>query len=382
MKQSKRIVAIHLLNDFSGSPFVLRQALEALTPNYAVTLFTATPSGRGFLTDIPKVEQRSIFYRWHPNRWATLFFYLLSQALLFFKLLRYVRSNDMVYVNSLLPFGAALAAKLRGCKVVYHIHEVSIKPVLLKRFLTSIANTTATKGIFVSHDLLARTPFGKAATVVYNSLPPTFIQAAEASPAKKEGPFTVLMLCSLKRYKGVMEFLACANQLPEVQFVLVLNATDTEIRYFFGTTAIPPNLSLHPAQQNVHPFYQGADVVVNLSLPHQWVETFGMTILEAMYYKRPVIIPNVGGITELVKHGQEGFRVNPANTSEVCNFLMLLKTSNEVYAHLAQMAYQKAQAFTPTAFAAAVNSIMNQLHNPAKPSAQQSAAVNYMEKFS
>lgn len=377
MKQSKRIVAVHLLNDFSGSPFVLRQALEALAPSYAITLFTATPSGKGFLTDIPNVEQHGIFYRWHPNRWATLFFYLLSQTLLFFKLLWYVRRSDIVYVNSLLPFGAALAAKLRGCKLVYHIHEVSIKPALLKRFLTSIANATATKGIFVSHDLLARTPFVKPATVVYNSLPRTFIQAAEAAPAKKEGPFTVLMLCSLKRYKGVMELVACATQLPEIQFVLVLNATDVEIRSFFGTTAIPPNLSLHPAQQNVHPFYQQADVVVNLSLPNQWVETFGMTILEAMYYKRPVIIPNVGGITELVSHGQEGFRVNPVNTTDVCNHLMLLKTSKEIYGQLAQMAYQKAQAFTPAAFDAAINSIMELLHSP-----QQVTDINYMENFS
>lgn len=355
MKQlTNRIMAVHLLNDFSGSPFVLSQSLASLASRYTVELFTATPSGKGFLSNTPGVRQHTIFYRWSRFPLVTLLLFAYSQCSLFVRLLWYLRRGDMVYINSLLPFGAALAAKLRRCPVVYHIHEVSIQPAPLKWWLLKIANATATHGIFVSKDLQARTQFKKPATVVYNALPTAFVQQATQAVSQSKGPFTVLMLCSLKRYKGVHQFLACAKELPDINFVLVLNAQQKAIDTFFRDSVLPQNLQIHTAQQNVHPFYQQASVVVNLSLPNEWIETFGMTILEAMYYKRPVLVPPVGGITELVEHGREGMQVNPLDITEICRHLMLLKTVPVIYEHCAAFAYQKALRFGADTFSAAI----------------------------
>ena len=131
-----RIIAVHLLNDFSGSPFVLRQSLEALVKKgYVVELLTATPGEAGFLSEIEGVTTSPVFYKWSPNKWMTLLLFLYSQLYLFCKVLFKARRSDIVYVNSLLPFGAALGAWIKGAKVLYHIHEVSIKPALLKKFL-------------------------------------------------------------------------------------------------------------------------------------------------------------------------------------------------------------------------------------------------------
>ena len=130
--ESKRIIAVHLLNDWSGSPLVFRQSLESLqAAGYAVTLFTATPSGAGFLSGIAGISTEALQYTWHPSKVVTLFNFLLAQLRLFVRLLFLLRSTDTVYINTLLPFGAALAGRLRGCRVVYHVHEVSIKPRLL-----------------------------------------------------------------------------------------------------------------------------------------------------------------------------------------------------------------------------------------------------------
>src|SRR5439155_20866392 len=115
----QRIIAIHLLNDFSGSPFVLRQSLQALVKTgYSVEIFTATPGGKGFLSDIEGVKENVLFYKWNKNRWITLALFLFSQGSLFTRLLFRLRRNDIVYINSLLPFGSALAARVRGCKVM------------------------------------------------------------------------------------------------------------------------------------------------------------------------------------------------------------------------------------------------------------------------
>lgn len=350
MKPS-RIIAVHLLNDRSGSPFVLRQSLEVLAAaGYRVELFTATPSGDGFLSHIPGVKEHRIFYRWSTSKWFTLMMFCYSQFLLFMKVLWHINKKDIVYINSLLPFGAALAAKLRGCKVLYHIHEVSIKPALLKQFLLGVANLTAARGIFVSDDLRKRTAFRPAASVVYNSLPASFIQEAFQHRRSASAGFTVLMLCSLKKYKGVWEFVECARRLPGLSFRLVLNASSQSITEFFKGQPLPANLELQSATKNVHSCYRQASVVMNLSKPDEWVETFGMTILEAMYYQKPVIVPTVGGVIELVEDGEQGYRINSTDVDAIGEKLQLLYADEDLYTKLSVQAYQKAQQFTPVQF--------------------------------
>lgn len=350
MKQ-KKLTAVHLLNDFSGSPFVLRQSLELLVKaGYEVDLFTATPSGNGFLSNIDGVKEHALFYKWNKNRYITLFLFLYSQVNLFFRILFHVKRGESVYINSLLPFGAAMAAKLRGCRILYHIHEVSIKPALLKKFLLFVANQTAERGIFVSGDLRSRTSFKKESAVIYNTLPPAFIRQAvqEQAPATKR--FQVLMLCSLKRYKGVDAFIACAKRLPEYSFRLVLNASEAEIKNYFKDMEVPSNAELLPAQKDVHAFYREASVVMNLSLPDQWVETFGMTILEAMFYKIPVIVPTVGGVTELVTDEAEGYRISAYDINELVQKLQLLESCPSLYRKMSMQAFKKAQQFGPQQF--------------------------------
>lgn len=354
--KKKRIIAVHLLNDFSGSPFVLRQSLEVLVnEGYQTELFTATPSGEGFLSNIDGVKQHRLFYQWNKKKWITLFLFLYSQLFLFFRLCFYLRKKDLVYINSLLPFGAAVAAKLRGCTIIYHIHEVSVKPALLKKILLLVARSTANQSIFVSQDLLSRTNYNERATVVYNALPDEFVMKAIQSAGKRgPTPFTVLMACSLKKYKGVMEYVQCAQQLPLFRFILVLNAASGDISEFFRGQGLPDNLEFFPAQSNLHPFYQQADVVMNLSRPGEWVETFGMTVLEAMYYKKPVIVPPVGGVTELVTDELEGFCIDSSLVKLICEKLQLLAACNSLYRQQSVNAFKKAQVFSRARFDAGI----------------------------
>ena len=77
------------------------------------------------------------------NRWRTLLNFVLVQIVIFGQVFRLAAPGTVVYINSLLPAAAALAAKCRGARVVYHLHEVSIRPTLLKRLLCAVANLTA-----------------------------------------------------------------------------------------------------------------------------------------------------------------------------------------------------------------------------------------------
>lgn len=348
----KKLIAIHLLNDHSGSPLVFRQALEALQQEYLITLYTATPSGQGFLSDIPGVCIRPLHYHRCPDRWRTLFYFLYSQILLFRLLLVTLRNNDLVYINTLLPFGAALAAKIRGNTLVYHVHETSLKPALLKSLLCMIMRLTANQVLFVSHYVAAQYPMVRAkATVIYNSLPVHFTEAAkQIAPINLKRPFTVTMLSSLKAYKGIYEFVAIARMLPRLKFELVLNASAPDTDAFRRAAQPPANCFLFAAQHNTIPFYDRAHVVLNLSRPGGWVETFGMTLLEAMHCGRPVICPATGGVLELVTDGKEGYTVDSADKERISALLERLSADFSLYRAHSAAALKRATDFSARAF--------------------------------
>ena len=353
----KKIICTHLYNDFSGSPLVLATAIKGLIQKgHTITLLTS--ESEGFLSDL-KVDKVNIPYEYRPNKLMRLLFLLLNQWQVFRQILKYRKEEVVIYVNTLLPFGAALAAKLTGKKVIYHIHETSIRPILFKYFLKLIAAFTANQAIYVSKYLMKTEAIpwteGK---VVYNALSDEFIKTATSyvhQNNQKAYPFTVLMLCSLKKYKGIDQFVALAKHLPNYRFELVLNATTTAINDYFNMKNLPENLILFPKQNNVHWFYKRAHLVVNLSNPQEWIETFGMTLLEAMTYGIPVIAPAIGGPVEVVQDGKNGYCINSQHLAAIIDKIKALANKNGLYQSFSANALDFANLFQKDHFVWQIN---------------------------
>ncbi len=344
----KKIVCVHLYNDFSGSPLVLSTVIKGFRKKgIDVDLFTSSGS-KGFLSNLD-VNYQCFSYEFKESKWMRLFFYLYSQVILFFKLLRYRNEDVIIYINTLLPFGAAFAGKLMGKKVIYHVHETSINPVLLKQFLKFVIRITATEAIFVSKFLRDQEPInGIKSSIVYNALSNEFIKYVPESHVEdyKNTAFVVLMLCSLKDYKGVKEFVQLSQRLPHLQFELVLNANMEEINHYFAEISIPDNLIIFPRQANVHLFYQRANLVLNLSHPEQWIETFGMTLLEAMQYGIPSIGPAVGGPAEIIENDVNGYKIDQRQLTTISNKIKLIASNSALYQRLSNNAYNFAKRFS------------------------------------
>jgi len=345
----KKVVAVHLLNDFSGSPLILSTVVRSMREKgFAVDLLTSKDT-IGFLSDLD-VNYRLINYKWYSNRWIRLVAFLVFQVRLFFRLLQYRNEEVLIYVNTLLPFGAALAGRMMGKQVVYHCHETSLKPLILKRFLKWVAAVSANKVIYVSQFLAEAEEIAKVkSTVIPNALSNQFLEAAtqyQQADQQKEAAFTVLMLCSLKDYKGVREFVKITERLPEIRFELVLNSDRGSIANYFEGSYLPNNLVVYPTQQNVHPFYSRASVVLNLSRPDEWVETFGMTLLEAMHYGIPCIGPPVGGPSELIREGQNGYQISAYEWEAVVTKIELLFTDQDLYDTMSQAAKRFSEGYS------------------------------------
>lgn len=346
----KRIVAIHLLNDYSGSPKVLMQLLKAWTKNGIDAHLFTSGSRSGFLSDIPMVKNHFFWYQFSPNALVRIFNFFLSQIILMIRLLIFLEKQDILYINTVLPFGAAIAGKIKGCKIIYHIHETSVKPKIFKSFLFGIAKISADKIVFVSDYLLKKESLINNQVLLYNVLESDFTDQADQFQYPEKPVPIVLMICSLKTYKGVDEFLILAKKNQNCIFKLVVNATEKEINEYFKKVKIPDNLKIYPTQTDTHPFYREASIIVNLSHPDLWVETFGLTILEGMRYRLPAIVPPVGGVTELVKDGKNGFLIDSKNTTELSIKIAYILSNPDVYQLLSEAAYQKSLLFSEAYF--------------------------------
>ncbi|AOE83161.1 glycosyltransferase family 4 protein [Pseudomonas sp. TCU-HL1] len=346
----KKIVFIHLFNDRSGSPKVLSQVIK-VAQNLGFDIETLTSSHKNGFLDNPPGVLRKIFYRRSEKKLLTLCYYLISQAILFAKCLQYRKKDAIFYINTMMPFGAALAARLINKPVLYHVHETSITPRPLKSFLRWIIRITASKIIFVSNYLLQAEGFDKKQQhVIHNAID---ICAEQAPKKPSVDSFNVIMICSLKGYKGVYEFLQVAESLiknPLFRFTLVLNANPEEINSWFSGTAIPANVTLLPRQTDVKIFYESADLLVNFTRPNECIETFGLTILEGMSYGVPVIVPPVGGPAEIVSNDCEGFLIPSYEVKKISDVIERLAGNIEQYSRLSRNAHARAKDFSLAMF--------------------------------
>ncbi|WP_426104714.1 glycosyltransferase family 4 protein [Massilia sp. TSP1-1-2] len=346
-----KIFAFHLLNDYSGSPKVLSQLLKGwIEKDYDVNVVTC--KGRdGFLSDITGVKYHYYKYNFAENKLVRLFNLALSQLIVFAKFFGQVSRDDIVYINTVLPFGAALVGKLKGCRVIYHVHETTVKPAIFKKFLFGIAKWAADDAIYVSNFLKEEEPFAHARChVIYNAIEDVFYRKAMADRTFCATPEHVLMVCSLKAYKGVSEFLQLSRLNPKYGFRLIVNAAQSEVDSYFAAEKLPANLQILETQTNLHPHYQWADIILNLSRPDGWIETFGLTIIEGMAYGLPAIVPPVGGITELVVQGRNGYKVDSRNIEELNRKLNDILGNQDTYRDMVQRSLEKIAEFSEPVF--------------------------------
>ena len=267
-----------------------------------------------------------------------------------------ISRNALIYVNTLLPFGAALYGRITGHRVVYHLHEVSISPAPLRWFLVAVARCSASDLIYVSDFHRNCLPIGTVpAHTICNALDTAFLTRAETSCYQqiRGGVFTVLMLASLRDYKGIPELLALASSLlnrPDIRFELVCNEDKDVISRYFLDKQVPSNVAINPRASDTIPYYERSSLVLNLSRPDEWVETFGLTLLEAMAFGVPVIAPPVGGPAEIVSDGVEGYLVSSYEVERISELIVMLADDEAKVLRLSRNAKKRAGEFTPEQF--------------------------------
>lgn len=344
-----KLVCFHLFNDYSGSPTVLKSVLQnLLEKGFGIDLVTSKGGVLDKLNECGNIKFSYYSYHFSANAAVTMIKYFLVQIYTFFLSFRYIFKRDTVfYINTLLPVGPALAGRIMCKKVVYHYHENAFVKGLFYKVLCKLMQVLATEIICVSEYQRSFLKRKKNITVVPNSVQKQFLEKLKPCAEHSFITKTVLMLGSLKTYKGTIEFIEISKKLNEYKFVLVINDTQENIDNFLNENDIikQNNLILYPRQNDVSRFYNSSSIVLNLSNKNLFIETFGLTALEAMSAGLPVIVPTVGGIAEMVEDGVNGYKIDVQEFDKISQKIKEILSNKELYMHLSKNALEYSKKF-------------------------------------
>jgi glycosyltransferase involved in cell wall biosynthesis len=256
----------------------------------------------------------------------------------------YVRRHkiDLIFANTIFSLAySALAARLAGAKIVWHCHD-SFSPARNRfaiRFIAGRAHRIICVSNFVKANLLR---FGLDETrcrVIYNThrvTDPAWETTAGAFKKRYclEGSHSPLVayVGNLSEYKGALYFLKAAglisDKFPAVRFFLIGDVVEKQsepyklkLLNYIKTSGLETQIiytGFLPGAIALMPFF---DCIV---VPSLWADSMPLTVSEAMNHGVPVVASNVGGIPEMIRHGENGFLCKPGDETEIASAVEIL----------------------------------------------------------
>lgn len=290
---------VHINNDFSGSTYAMKAIIKShqLKNYFLMTNFNTD----GFLERDDSPVFIHVSYSFLGKGLKTIFQILRYSIISTLKLLKlfFISQIDVVYVNTILPWTSSLIGKLFGKKIIYHVHEFYVNPSILVKFYLFIMKFTADEIVYVSD-------YTKNSYVSYDNKFLNIKHSIQFTPVrfsnvnfddinitnKFSGP--IVMVSAAKKYKGVELFLSLSKKYPHKLFKLYINN-----KYDFNET-LPSNFEVFVKHSDIQSELFKASVCLNLSQQPYWIETFGLTIWEALTQGTPVIVPDIGGPLEII----------------------------------------------------------------------------------
>jgi len=166
-------------------------------------------------------------------------------------------------------------------------------------------------------------------------------------------------------WKGQIELIDAAvllrERFPDLH-VMILGADVPEMRKEYEKRAraggVIDRIHFGGYQQDVRPFLQEFDLFVHPS----YGEPFGLSIVEAMAMRKPVIACNSGGVPEIITHGTDGWLVEERCAEAVAAGIGTLLDNRELRIKMGERARETvSRRFTPRQQAAAVAELYAQL---------------------
>jgi glycosyltransferase involved in cell wall biosynthesis len=112
------------------------------------------------------------------------------------------------------------------------------------------------------------------------------------------------------------------------------------------------------AYHNLGPYYQTADVFVSPTRADTW----GVAVLEAMAFAKPVLCSKHAGTRQMVAHGENGFIFDPFDASHLAGYMAKFIQDQSLAERLGARSLEKIAPFTPARAADALANLALQAH--------------------
>lgn len=349
------IIFSHLFNDFSGSSRVLCDFVNASNkPNIFLITSTQMDGFLNYTNDIKKINNS--FTGLKKYKVLSIINYLFSQVKTFFIILKLTKDikdkTEIIIVNNTVyNLGSSLAGKILGIRVVMIVHELSINKYfkfLVWNFYQKAIDDIVYVSNFLKNNLKV---YGPNLHILHNGLRKDFEVQKQISTDFKFKNKNILFVGSLKAYKGIYELIEIAKSLPDFNFVAAVNCSKNQYENFIENNISLKNLKFihRPNHQKLIDLYKDAFLLMNLSKRDAWIETFGLTILEGMFFGCPIVAPKVGGHTDYMNNSH-GLLEDSENTSAIASFINNLSQNYEKYKDYSLNCQITADKFSPDNF--------------------------------
>lgn len=268
--------------------------------------------------------------------------YVLSLALFF----RKSQFDRLMVVNggypaSLLCRAAAISWKLSGKKnlCLFNIHSSASTPKKLVAPIENLIDNLLVKStksfICVSKNsvdcLKRRNSFSAVNNIlyIYNGISDPIAKDAVRLPVnKKTQPPYILMLATLDKYKGhkflLKSFQILLKSIPNTELKIFGHGSEEqkrEIQREISSLQLTKNVLLGDFVAHPESLILNASVMV---VPSQEYEAFGLTIIEAMALRTPIVATNVGGMPEVLGESGAGFICDKNDAEQFAKYISLI----------------------------------------------------------
>jgi N-acetyl-alpha-D-glucosaminyl L-malate synthase BshA len=180
---------------------------------------------------------------------------------------------------------------------------------------------------------------GEKIRVIYNG-----VELPEYEETQRE--MSILFVGSLVKQKGVdvliKAFRTVKERIPEAKLIIVGEGREREALAELCTQLRLRDVYFAGSRSELSSYYSRSRV---LALPSR-AEGFGLVALEAMAHGLPVVATKVGGIPEVVTHGETGILVECGNANALAEALIRVMSDEALWQRLATRAKERASEFS------------------------------------
>lgn len=386
----KNILYIHHGKGIGGAPLSLLYLIRALdrTKYNPMVLFLYNSD----VVDLYKNDNIETFIGkgiYDFGHTALVWYSLKTFPLLILQLLRFIPSIiftykflkshdiDIVHLNTSSLVASAIAAKIAGCKIVWHVREplhpgyFGIRNYLIKKSIDKLSDKT----IPICKDNADRLIQSPNIKIIYNFVDfKQFDRNINGDDFKEkwnigEKDKVVAMLGGVVKVKGTMEFVKAAKyvkqQIPNVKFLVIGGYPDTNtkkkniIAHIIGSIknsvatgkyhkdilntmkkeGLKDTIVFTGTIINIPEAISSMDVLVFPSTePH-----FARPIIEAGAMAKPVVASDLGGPDELVVNNMTGILVPPKDPKSLANAIVKILSDDQLAQNMGEQGYSRAK---------------------------------------